>query len=268
MSETPEIVFTVFKDKYSQGVVLGRTELYQKVWANTLSRTAREYGIGGHHLKLVCTRLKVPTPSSEYWQARERGRDIPIPPLLEAPDVPERVRVTFRLKPGMDYPAQERTDARKLTSSEAPARREDFHCSFCGKHQHEVRKLIKGPYVYICDECVQLCVNLLDAQLKQSSGDKSITPTPHEVRLQKAFDRLERYVRELVEAFSGKVDGFKTHVEPEADALIATLKAGLLVGRLGDIDRIMGTEMAEELQSQSKEVTRSMMATQVRKWIP
>ena len=36
----------------------------------------------------------------------------------------------------------------------------DLYCSFCGKSQHEVKKLIAGPTVFICDECVELCMDL------------------------------------------------------------------------------------------------------------
>ena len=36
-----------------------------------------------------------------------------------------------------------------------------LYCSFCGKSQHEVRKLIAGPTVFICDECVELCMDLI-----------------------------------------------------------------------------------------------------------
>ena len=39
---------------------------------------------------------------------------------------------------------------------------DDFHCSFCGKRRREVRKLISGPRVFICDECVALCALLID----------------------------------------------------------------------------------------------------------
>jgi hypothetical protein len=40
-----------------------------------------------------------------------------------------------------------------------------LHCTFCGKSQHEVRKLLAGPGVFICDECVVLCIDILHAQL-------------------------------------------------------------------------------------------------------
>jgi ATP-dependent Clp protease ATP-binding subunit ClpX len=36
-----------------------------------------------------------------------------------------------------------------------------LYCSFCGKSQHEVRKLIAGPTVFICDECVELCMDII-----------------------------------------------------------------------------------------------------------
>ena len=42
---------------------------------------------------------------------------------------------------------------------------ENLYCSFCGKSQHEVRKLIAGPTVYICDECIDLCNDIIAEQL-------------------------------------------------------------------------------------------------------
>ncbi len=58
-----------------------------------------------------------------------------------------------------------------------------LYCSFCGKSQHEVRKLIAGPTVFICDECVELCLDIISEESKSSltkSGDK--IPTPREIR--------------------------------------------------------------------------------------
>ena len=59
-----------------------------------------------------------------------------------------------------------------------------LYCSFCGKSQHEVRKLIAGPSVFICDECVELCNDIVreEIQEKTSSGAGSILPTPHEIK--------------------------------------------------------------------------------------
>jgi len=57
-----------------------------------------------------------------------------------------------------------------------------LYCSFCGKSQHEVRKLIAGPTVFICDECVELCMDIIreetkTAGLKASDG----VPSPQEI---------------------------------------------------------------------------------------
>ena len=43
-----------------------------------------------------------------------------------------------------------------------------LYCSFCGKSQHEVRKLIAGPTVFICDECVELCMDIIKEENKDS----------------------------------------------------------------------------------------------------
>src|SRR3984885_10381115 len=61
-----------------------------------------------------------------------------------------------------------------------------FHCSFCGKSQHEVRKLIAGPSVYVCDECIALCNDIIS---EESQNEKSAAlsealprlPTPSEI---------------------------------------------------------------------------------------
>jgi hypothetical protein len=50
-------------------------------------------------------------------------------------------------------------------SAQGTTRQDVLHCSFCGKSQHDVRKLIAGPAVYICDECVELCTDIVDEQL-------------------------------------------------------------------------------------------------------
>jgi ATP-dependent Clp protease ATP-binding subunit ClpX len=58
-----------------------------------------------------------------------------------------------------------------------------LYCSFCGKSQHEVRKLIAGPSVFICDECVDLCIDIIREDVgkdpEKESGDK--LPTPQEI---------------------------------------------------------------------------------------
>ncbi|MAW01838.1 MAG: ATP-dependent Clp protease ATP-binding subunit ClpX [Candidatus Pelagibacter sp.] len=65
-----------------------------------------------------------------------------------------------------------------------------LYCSFCGKSQHEVRKLIAGPTVFICDECVELCMDIIKEESKNSiSKNEEGVPTPKEI-----FKILNDYV--------------------------------------------------------------------------
>ncbi|HEV8408471.1 MAG TPA: ATP-dependent Clp protease ATP-binding subunit ClpX [Sphingomicrobium sp.] len=65
-----------------------------------------------------------------------------------------------------------------------------LYCSFCGKSQHEVRKLIAGPSVFICDECVELCNDIIREELEEkAAGARSHLPKPKEI-----MDVLDQYV--------------------------------------------------------------------------
>ncbi|NMP33339.1 ATP-dependent protease ATP-binding subunit ClpX [Thalassotalea sp. M1531] len=59
-----------------------------------------------------------------------------------------------------------------------------LYCSFCGKSQHEVRKLIAGPSVFICDECVELCNDIIREEIKEIAPkqDKESLPSPVDIR--------------------------------------------------------------------------------------
>jgi ATP-dependent Clp protease ATP-binding subunit ClpX len=74
-----------------------------------------------------------------------------------------------------------------------PTRREsgsNLQCSFCGKSQREVKKLIAGPTVYICDECIHLCNDIIAEDAAEKTQQEQLQlPTPHEIR-----DFLDRYV--------------------------------------------------------------------------
>jgi ATP-dependent Clp protease ATP-binding subunit ClpX len=57
-----------------------------------------------------------------------------------------------------------------------------LYCSFCGKSQHEVRKLIAGPTVFICAECVELCTDIIGEENKSSlTKSRDGIPTPREI---------------------------------------------------------------------------------------
>ena len=59
-----------------------------------------------------------------------------------------------------------------------------LHCNFCGKSQHEVRKLIAGPSVYVCDECVELCNDIIREELQESAqeAEEKKLPIPAEIK--------------------------------------------------------------------------------------
>ncbi|HZZ32551.1 MAG TPA: ATP-dependent Clp protease ATP-binding subunit ClpX, partial [Phenylobacterium sp.] len=70
-----------------------------------------------------------------------------------------------------------------MTKAASGDSKSTLYCSFCGKSQHEVRKLIAGPTVFICDECVELCMDIIREEHKISFvKSKDGVPTPKEIR--------------------------------------------------------------------------------------
>ena len=83
-----------------------------------------------------------------------------------------------------------------MTSTTNSESKGTLYCSFCGKSQHEVRKLIAGPTVFICDECVELCMDIIREESKGSLIKSSVgVPTPREI-----CDVLDDYVIGQVKA--------------------------------------------------------------------
>jgi len=68
---------------------------------------------------------------------------------------------------------------------------DNLFCSFCGKNQKEVTKLIAGPAVYICDECIQLCSEIIEEETKKDTGDVQNLLVPKEIKAM-----LDEYVIE------------------------------------------------------------------------
>ena len=100
-----------------------------------------------------------------------------------------------------------------------------LYCSFCGKSQHEVRKLIAGPTVFICDECVELCMDII----KEESKDTFVKhqdglPSPKEIlslkeRLNKIYSKhTGKSVNEISDALER--DNFMTAEEAKKFGLI------------------------------------------------
>ena len=68
---------------------------------------------------------------------------------------------------------------------------ENLFCSFCGKSQKEVKKLIAGPAVYICDECIQLCGEIIEEENEKITAGLEQPLTPKEIKT-----KLDEYVIE------------------------------------------------------------------------
>jgi len=77
------------------------------------------------------------------------------------------------------------------TSKDKPTLGSALHCNFCGKSQKEVKKLIAGPGCYICDECIELCNDIIfeDAQKANTKSVVDNVPKPHEIKA-----HLDNYV--------------------------------------------------------------------------
>ena len=72
---------------------------------------------------------------------------------------------------------------------------DNLFCSFCGKSQNEVKKLIAGPAVYICDECIQLCSEIIEEESEKDARETEVAMIPKEIK-----KKLDEYVIEQEDA--------------------------------------------------------------------
>ena len=72
-----------------------------------------------------------------------------------------------------------------MAEPQSPQGEKTLYCSFCGKSQHEVKKLIAGPSVFICDECIDLCNEIIRDELPEAElarQAKGELPTPTQIK--------------------------------------------------------------------------------------
>jgi len=136
-------------------------------------------------------------------------------------------------------------------SEDKPGKGEDgklLYCSFCGKSQHEVRKLIAGPSVFICDECVELCNDIIREEMNEGAGQSATSlPKPHEIN-----KHLDEYVIGQAEAKKVLSVAVYNHykrleVKPEKDDVEISKSNILLIGPTGSGKTLLAETLARML---------------------
>lgn len=125
-----------------------------------------------------------------------------------------------------------------------------LYCSFCGKSQHEVKKLIAGPSVFVCDECVALCNDIIREETENAPGasreGKRQLPTPHEI-----CARLDEYVigqQQAKKILSVAVYNHYKRLQHDAKDEVELAKSNiLLVGPTGSGKTLLAQTLARLL---------------------
>ncbi|HEY8553738.1 MAG TPA: ATP-dependent Clp protease ATP-binding subunit ClpX [Burkholderiales bacterium] len=125
-----------------------------------------------------------------------------------------------------------------------------LYCSFCGKSQHEVRKLIAGPSVFVCDECVELCNDIIREEVqeeKNAAQAKKKFPTPREI-----YEILDEYVigqSDAKKILSVAVYNHYKRIEHEARAGDVELQKSniLMIGPTGSGKTLLAETLARLL---------------------
>lgn len=124
---------------------------------------------------------------------------------------------------------------------------DNLHCSFCGKTQHEVKKLIAGPSVYVCNECIVLCNEIIREEDTSSTEGSDLLPSPQEIHRQ-----LDEYV--IGQGFAKKVLSVAVYnhykrlrYDPSNDDVELSKSNILLIGPTGSGKTLLAQTLARIL---------------------
>ncbi|HFC91535.1 MAG TPA: ATP-dependent Clp protease ATP-binding subunit ClpX [Leucothrix mucor] len=125
-----------------------------------------------------------------------------------------------------------------------------LYCSFCGKSQHEVKKLIAGPSVFVCDECVELCNDIIREELDETveEGDAKL-PTPREITalLDDYVISQEAAKKVLSVAVYNHYKRMEGNNKPDDDAVELSKSNILLIGPTGSGKTLLAETLARTL---------------------